>query len=109
MTPEQLSLFKNQLIIACDAHLANGGTLIAKSFVRDGDGKCKCPLSCLDMDVAANVGESLSRILGFTINPDEVWSFVWGFDNVVIHGNDDPSVYALGQELRAKYQPEEVK
>jgi len=102
MNTEQLATFKQELIQACDAHIASGGTLMRGTF-GNGD-NCKCPLSCLIPRVAeTTINISLSEKLGFVITYDEVWGFIYGFDRKTNEHEYSIEAYRLGQELANKY------
>src|ERR1700722_14746218 len=106
MTPENLSIFENNLSEAIEKHLAAGGKIIRRAFGFDED-SC-CPLTAVfKQDKQADMNWSLNNspinICGVVATQVELWSFVFGVDenrdslgNITNEPFDD-SLFELGQ------------
>jgi hypothetical protein len=117
MTPNQLKIFKEQIIAAVDAHLSKGGKLISGSFGSNGSSEQQipdyCPISCLIADVSSKQSDGyksytqrLNIKMGFEVSENEMMSFAYGFDDGEIQRCPQPSpeMYAIGQEIYKKYR-----
>jgi hypothetical protein len=104
MTPEQTQIFKDRIVQAVDAHIANGGILLSGCF---GFRKtAMCPVSCVigSPDLQGALSHKLvSNVLGFDVSDEEVWSFIDGFDGNPHTVVGVPELYQFGLELRQKY------
>jgi hypothetical protein len=115
MLIEQYDRLKKVLEAGCDAHLAAGGKIIyGAPYDQD---KGMCPIwAAIDREAALKIegAESviqrahfgLNKLLGFKMAELDMLGLINGFDAVKNNGGDK-SVWALGQELRAKYIKEE--
>lgn len=104
MNAHQAEKFRALLIEACDKHLASGERIVVGKFY-DGVGGL-CPLTILfGNNFLSDRTETLSDRLGITIDKEELWAFVCGFDDGAIPDRYKKYVAAilLGKELRAKY------
>lgn len=115
LTQEHINKLRAHLTEAIEKHLVNGGTLIKGRF-DDFHGGC-CPVQCLvgqDMKALKAEGtihgfqDAVAKKLDIPFAVGDMWRLVDGFDNSVVTEEDkDSTCYKLGQELRAKYLPEE--
>lgn len=99
MTSNQIDKLRTMLIEACDKYIANGGTIIDRSF--DHDGKHCCPLTCL-IGTSFGLPGRISHLLDAYVSERQVWFFIYAFDGREELQDTDP-MWQLGQELRAKY------
>lgn len=90
------------LVRACNAHIKKGGKIRDRSFTKDG--AC-CPIRCATGAPTVPYTKMLTEKLKFDFSPDDMWSFIRGFDgdnnNSLYSGGEE--YYKLGQELRKKY------
>jgi hypothetical protein len=104
ITQEQVDELKAQMIVACDKHLVEGGTIITTYFVDimiDGR-KRMCPLGCLSGGF--NYFAKFNEILGLPANSYmEAYEFVGGFCGGTERYLYPSLLTLLGRELRAKY------
>lgn len=93
------------LVRSVNAHIKKGGKLISGGF-QDTKG-AYCPIGCATIGVK-NDGfhNKLAEKLGFKLSEDDMWSFIYGFDN---HGSlslslkDKNPFVVLGASLYKKY------
>lgn len=134
MNKRQLNKIKSVLTRAIKAHIKSGGKLIAGDFYLGG-GKdnlandelvaaCKCPVQIVtdnlygqDKQQHPSTSIELSKVLGFTINRDEMYAIIDGYDKRKAWGvfGKEPaasipkktynSLYAIGFGLRKIYKP----
>lgn len=106
MTPNKISALREMLIAAIDKHLAEGGTLISGKFHQHDPEAC-CPMYLLSQGQYGDIENVLAKMLDIE-NIDQldedVWTFIYAFDNVKQNAIYLQSPMAdLGRELRAKY------
>jgi hypothetical protein len=108
MTKDQIKVFRDKLIEACDKHIAAGNPIVLGVFVHNS---CLCPLAILAgkdaaIDVLAphitdDIAQNITKQLGFHVSDVDVWSFIDGFDDMLLAPEDQ--LVELGRELRQKY------
>mgnify|MGYP003559795648 CR=1 FL=1 len=117
MTPDQFTLFQDQLFLSVAKFLEEGGTLIDKSF---GSTCSKCPLSILvgkDADSlsssSVSVATSISQRLQIDLTKEEMWDFIAGYDQnnqastSKYNSPEAPNLlYELGKTIRNMYLAE---
>jgi hypothetical protein len=105
MNDEQFNQFRTAMTDACDAFVADGGTLITHEFGRKSTKRC-CPIEALTegRDKQGMFPEIITKHLGFAVSSEDMWVFIDGFDGVELREERrQQPMYLLGQELRAKY------
>lgn len=123
MNKTQLTKFKNSLTLAIQSHIQNGGQMIARDFYLESGmpaaKMCKCPIEVLvgtgNRYTTKSYESRLTEALGFTINSDQMWSFIHGYDNHPMEKKSDKSLivieeghkdlWKLGADLRKKFKP----
>jgi hypothetical protein len=121
MTPEQASTFKEYIIAAIEKQLAEGGRILScafggRDYAREDDPTPPyCPVACLIGGALTGADDGsyhdkVSETLGFEISCQELWSFIYAFDDhPQPSGMRDEAMAAVGTELRAIYITKENK
>jgi hypothetical protein len=106
---ERLTIFRDKINAAVDAHIANGGKIVSLSF-GCGTNEC-CPIGALigkDYDLDQFIYVQVANKLGFYFTNDDMWSFIEGFDNDGMGKITNMDLFSIGVKLRTRINPTKV-
>jgi hypothetical protein len=110
MKATDYSKFKKAIFTAVENHLANGGKLVVGSFEKGSD---RCPISCLTKGEPSDKDKwywkAAARISKTPFTEGDLWNLIDAFDGngLVPKERQKTQMYKLGQQLRAKFLPQE--
>jgi hypothetical protein len=103
---ERITIFRDKINAAVDAHIAAGGIIISNAFGW-GTKEC-CPLGAL-VGVEYNINMlypgQVAQKLGFYFTESDLWDFIYAFDGVDDMHPTNIELHKIGAELRARLNP----